>query len=331
MFYFIINPAARSGRGKKIWNELREELERKNVEYRFYYTAKERGVGRIARCILNTNRGSVTIVLLGGDGTVNEFLQGVAACGDDSFERLRMGYIPAGSATDLARALELPADPMENLKRILAAGDGKLSYVDGTQAATERATDLGLLCYQDAEKKELNGRSRLFVVSAGMGFDAAVCAESAASGEKKLLNRIGLGGLSYGLLCVKRLLGAPRNNCTVFMDRKRVYAAKDCLFVTVMNHKYQGGGVMFAPAALGNDGILDLCFTDRISRGKVLFTFPKAYSGAHVGTKGIILEQAREVRIAASTYLWVHTDGEVRTKARSLTVRCLPGKLRLLV
>ncbi|MCR5250305.1 MAG: hypothetical protein K6E50_06850 [Lachnospiraceae bacterium] len=331
MFCFIINPAARSGRGRRIWEKLREELDHKNVEYRYYFTSKERSAGRIVRCILKANAGTVTVVLLGGDGTVNELLQGVAASGEDCFERLRLGYIPTGSASDLARALELPANQLEGLRRILAAGDGHISYVDGTSAARERSTDLGVLEYLDAEKKEYNGRKRYFAVSAGMGFDAAVCAEASVSATKKALNRIGLGGLSYGFICVKRLLGAPRTDCTVIMDRKEAISAHDCLFVTVMNNRFQGGGVMFAPEAVSNDGMLDLCFTDRISRGKVLITFPKAYSGSHVGTKGIILKRAKEARIAATGYLWVHTDGEVKTKAKEVSIRCLPGKLRLLL
>nr|MCR5128895.1 diacylglycerol kinase family lipid kinase [Lachnospiraceae bacterium] len=144
-------------------------------------------------------------------------------------------------------------------------------------------------------------------------------------------NRIGLGALSYGFLCVKRLFLSEGVDFQITLDGKRIHAVQDSLFVAVMNHKYQGGGVMFAPDAVDDDGELDLCFTDRMSRGKVLMTLPKAYRGAHAGTPGIRIDKARKIRIVSSKPLYVHTDGEVQTKATDISVRCLPGKLRLLV
>ncbi len=331
MFYIIINPTARSGKGMKIWQELRRELDQKQVEYRYYFTAKDRTAGIIVKCILNKDKGAVNLILLGGDGTVNETINGIAATGDKNFDRLKLCYIPGGSASDLARALKLPKDPKESLRRILAAGDGRMSRMEGSAPAKERRTDLGLLTYNEALKPEMNGHKRYFIVSAGIGFDAAVCAEASVSKAKKYFNSMGLGGLVYGFICVKRLLTGTKADCTVFMDRKKIYSAKDCLFVAIMNHKYQGGGVMFAPEAVGDDGLLDLCFTDRASRRKVLFTFPKAYNGSHVGTKGIVIEKAEEVRIATSEMLYVHTDGEVVTKAKDISARCVPSKLRLMV
>ncbi|MBQ9866169.1 MAG: hypothetical protein IJM34_04040 [Lachnospiraceae bacterium] len=332
MFYIVINPTARSGRGMKIWQDLRKELDDKQVEYRYYYTAKNHSAGTIAKCILNKDKGLINLILLGGDGTVNETVNGIAAAGDKCFERLKLCYIPTGSARDLARALELPDDPHECLRRILAADGQKIQGLDGNvSAAEERRTDLGLLTYNDAQKAELNGHRRFFIVSAGIGFDAAVCAEVAHSRLKKFFNKLGLGGLVYGFICVKGLLTAPRADCNIYMDGERMYPARDCILTAVMNHKYQGGGVMFAPEADSTDGMLDLCFTDRMSRHRVMMTFPKAYSGAHVGTKGICMDRASSLRITSSQMLYVHTDGEVATKAMDISIKCLPGKLRLMV
>lgn len=315
MYYFIVNPSAKSGRGMEVWRQVREELKESGTPYRFYLTAKERNASYLSKVLLKKVPGEITIVALGGDGTVNEVLQGIAAAG--AFARVRLGYIPAGSSNDLARALELPQDPKEILKRILS-GEG------------ERHIDLGRLLYREADTPELKGRQRYFVVSAGIGFDAAVCEEALRTKDKAFFNRIGLGALSYGFLCVKRLLLSKGADFQITLDGKRVHAVKDSLFVAVMNHKYQGGGVMFTPDAVDDDGELDLCFTDRMSRLQVLTVFPKAYSGAHVGTQGIRIDKARKIRIISSEPLYVHTDGEVQTKATDISVRCLPGKLRLL-
>lgn len=316
MYYFIVNPAAKSGRGIQVWKQVREELKRTGTEYRFYLTGKERNAAFIAKTLLKKVPGEVTLVVLGGDGTVNEVLQGIAAAG--AFFRVRLGYIPAGSSNDLARALQLPQDPVELLHRILAG-------------ESERHIDLGRLLYYKSDLPEESGRMRYFVVSAGIGFDAAVCEEALRTKDKAFFNRIGLGALAYGFLCVKRLLLSPKADFQITLDSKRVYAVKDSLFVAVMNHKYQGGGVMFAPDAADDDGELDLCFTDRMSRTNVLLTFPKAYSGAHVGTPGVRLEKSRKIRIVSSEPLYVHTDGEVQTRATDISIRCMPKRLRLLV
>ena len=316
MYYFIVNPAAKSGRGMQVWRRVRAELKLHGTEYRFYLTTRERNASFLAKHLLKKKPGEITIVALGGDGTVNEVLQGIAAAG--AFARVRLGYIPAGSSNDLARALALPQEPTEILHRILSGEE-------------ERQIDLGRLNYRNAEETALNGKQRYFVVSCGIGFDAAVCEETLRTKDKAFFNRIGLGAMSYGFLCVKRLFLSEGVDFQITLDGKRIYAVQDSLFVAVMNHKYQGGGVMFTPDAVDDDGELDVCFTDRMSRGKVLMTLPKAYRGAHAGTPGIRIDKARKIRIVSSKPLYVHTDGEVQTKATDISVRCLPGKLRLLV
>ncbi|MBR3525335.1 MAG: hypothetical protein IKO11_05770 [Lachnospiraceae bacterium] len=326
MYYVIVNPASRSGKGRKIWEDLRRELDRQEEEYRYYFTRPERDAGKLAACILRKEKETADVILFGGDGSMNELLQGVAALGENAFERLRLFYIPSGSASDLARALALPKDPKKSLARILAAKRGETE-----NAVSEHPTDIGVLEFCDAEKKEYNGTKRYFIVSAGIGFDAAVCAEVAASPLKKFFNRMGLGGLSYGFICIKNLLAAPRNDAELILDRRQVFKAKNCLFVTIMNHKFQGGGVMFTPEAVSDDGLLDYCYTDGISRAKVLGIFPKVYKGRHVGTKGIMIGRAGQLVVTFPEHLWVHTDGEVRTRARAIGAKCLPGRLRLLV
>ena len=331
MFYVIINPTARSGKGMQIWQGLKKEMDERQVNYRYYFTRKDRSAAGIIKCILNKDHGIINLILMGGDGTVNQTINGIAAAGQKCFDRVRFCYIPAGSASDLARALQLPDDPHKSLRRILAAGDGQMSWMNGSGAAKERLTDLGLLTYNEAENPEYNGRKRYFIVSAGIGFDAAVCAEVANSKAKKDFNAIGLGGLVYGFICVRRLLTGTKADIRVIMDGKRIHPARDCLFVAVMNHRYQGGGVMFTPAAVSDDGLLDLCFTDRMKRRKILLTFPKAYTGDHVGTKGLVIDRARDVRIVSSEMLCVHTDGEVATRAKDISIRFIPVKLRLMV
>ena len=147
MYHFIVNPAARSGLGKETWRELRPLLDQKELPYQVHFTRYQTHATKIAKEITSDGARHILIVL-GGDGTVNEVLNGIC-----HLSQTELGYIPLGSGNDLARGLGLPADPKEALEKILTA--------------PVRPVDIGCIRY--------NGQSRRFIVSAGLGFDAAVC------------------------------------------------------------------------------------------------------------------------------------------------------------
>ena len=103
MYHIIINPASRSGRGAKIWAEQVEPaLKAGNTEYQTYFSGKAGEVRQLAAQITAEHAAEpdLTLIVLGGDGTINETLQGIA---DPS--KVILGYIPTGSNNDLARDL----------------------------------------------------------------------------------------------------------------------------------------------------------------------------------------------------------------------------------
>lgn len=91
------------------------------------------------------------------------------------------------------------------------------------------------------------GKSRRFIVSAGMGFDAGVCHEVCVSQWKKRLNKIGLGKLSYAVVALDRLKKDRPTKLTVTLPDGRKQMFEKTLFVAFMNLPYEGGGFRFAP------------------------------------------------------------------------------------
>ena len=192
--------------------------------------------------------------------------------------------------------------------------------------------DLGRLTYLDEDQPE---ESRLFAVSCGIGYDAAVCAEAMSSRIKDTMNRIGLGKLTYLGIALKQLITARKVSCTLTLedkvhDKKESVELPRFLFVTCMSHRYEGGGFMFCPPAVDHDGVLDLCSVGNISKGLVLLALPTAFFGKHYFVKGINAHTATQMSITASAPLWVHTDGEVTRKSRGFRVECLPGAIRMI-
>ncbi len=309
MYHIIINPASRSGKGLKIWKEQVEPaLCRGNVPFRPYFSEKAGNVSRIAGEILSapsSGNGPVSLIILGGDGTVNEALQGIP---DPS--GIVLGYIPTGSSNDLARDLNIPTSPTAALDLILHSG-------------TPCPMDLGTVTYEDGQK-------RRFAVSCGIGFDAAVCEEALRSKAKKVLNRIGLGKLTYLSIALKQLFAAKAVSGKLILDDGAPVEIGNILFTACMLHRFEGGGFMFSPDADATDGILNLCAVGDISKALILYALPTAFKGKHYRYKGITPYQARKVRIDVSSPLWVHTDGEVARKSRSITVTCEQNALYII-
>lgn len=299
MYHVIINPMSRSGKGLKIWkSEIEPALHKENIKYRSYFSREAGDVSRIANDILNTStEETVNIILLGGDGTVNEALQGMK-----DTDRVVLGYIPTGSSNDFAKDLGIPFAPAEALELILHKG-------------TAREMDLGTVTYNDGEK-------RRFMVSCGIGFDAAVCEEALHSNIKKFCNKIGLGKLTYLGIALKQLFAAKSVSCKLILDDEPPIHIRKVLFVTCMQHRYEGGGFMFCPDADATDGYLNLCVVGDVPKPVILAALPTAFKGKHYFVKGITPYKAKKVCIETSAPLWLHTDGEVCRHTRSVTVTC---------
>lgn len=299
MYHFIINPAARSGRGLTIWKEQVEPLlHQKGTVYRCHFSEKPGDVAELMSEILASAREfPVPIIILGGDGTVNEALQGIA---DTS--KVILGYIPTGSSNDLARDLRLPGNASAALELILKKDSAK-------------PMDLGTVTYPD-------GRTRRFCVSCGMGFDAAVCQEALHSRLKKVMNKVGLGKLTYLGIALKQLFAAKAISGKLTLEDNADANIGNMLFTACMLHRFEGGGFMFAPDADDSDGILNVCAVGDLPKPLILFALPTAFKGKHYRFKGITPYKAQKLIIEASSPLWVHTDGEVTRKSSRITVTC---------
>lgn len=299
MYQIIINPASRSGKGMKIWKEQVEPaLQRSQVAYRPYFSRKAGDVAKIAEEITaQAEESPLSLIILGGDGTVNEALSGIS-----DVSKVILGYIPTGSSNDLARDLKLPVNPTAALELILHSG--KI-----------RPLDLGTLTYSDGQK-------RRFVVSCGIGYDAAVCEEALHSKIKNVLNRLGLGKLTYLGIALKQLFAAKAVSGKIILDDGAPIDIGNILFTACMLHRFKGGGFMFCPDADPEDGLLNLCAVGNLPKALVLFALPTAFQGKHYRFKGITPYTAKKVTIETSSPLWVHTDGEVTRKSSRITVTC---------
>ncbi len=308
MYHFILNPVSRSGKGQKLWNTVIEPyLQAARVSYEAHFSREAGDITRLTREIASADSSEPhRIVILVGDGTMDEALQGI-----DDLSRVALGYIPIGSGNDFTRDMPIPRDPLKALKRIL-------------EAAETTAVDIGTTTYED-------GASHRFIVSSGIGFDAAVCEETNRSEMKGFLNKIGLGKLTYLGIALKQLFASRAVSCQIRIDDGEPISIQKILFVAFMNHMYEGGGFKFAPQADYRDGLLDLCVVGDLSKALILMALPTAFFGKHYMFKGITAYRARKVEIQTSAPLWVHTDGEVARRGDRLVVTCQRRALQMYI
>ena len=303
-YIFIVNPKSRSGKGKQIWNQIEPELLKERVDFDVYFTKYQKHAEKLAAEI-TSDGDEHTLVVLGGDGTINEVVNGIR-----NLSAVTLGYIPSGSGNDFTRSLKLPCNPKKALQNVLA----------GTRTET---LDIGTVT--------AGVETRRFAVSAGIGFDAGVCWQIRQSMLKKWLNMVGLGSLSYVGVALSQLAKEKMSAMTVSLDNGEVFRLEKTLFVAVMNHPYEGGGFFFCPEAKVNDGMLDVIAAAGIPKWKMLYLLPKAYKGKHVGYKGIHIFKCREVRIEAESGLPVHTDGECAVRTDVLAAGLDAGRFRVIV
>ncbi|MDR2889408.1 MAG: diacylglycerol kinase family lipid kinase [Lachnospiraceae bacterium] len=309
MYHIIVNPAAKSGRGGKIWEGLEPILIERSISYDVVFSKRAGHVSHYVRKLttLTDHSGPIRLIVLGGDGTLNETLQGIA-----DFDKVELGYIPAGSSNDMARDLCLPSDPQAILDIILSG-------------QTHRIIDIGSISGKDPDHK------RYFAVSSGIGFDAAVCEEAFSSRWKKFFNKIGLGKLTYLAIALKQILTAKKVACNIYLDNNDPVHYKKFLFVAAMIHQYEGGGFKFCPGADATDGWFDVCVVGGLPKALLLLALPTAFFGKHFIFPGIDRYRCKAMRVETSAPLWVHTDGEVEPATRLLSMTCHHQQLHLIV
>ncbi|HJD47308.1 MAG TPA: diacylglycerol kinase family lipid kinase [Candidatus Mediterraneibacter norfolkensis] len=302
-YIFIVNPHARSGVGGVTWDLIEPELKKRRRHYRVYTTEKPGHAEKIAREVTADGK-EHTIVVLGGDGTVNEVLNGVEDPG-----KITLGYIPIGSSNDFARGLGIKREPMDALETVLTG---------------ERTVEL------DVGVISRNGKKRKFAVSAGIGFDAGVCHQVCLSRWKVLLNKLNLGKLSYAVVALDRLLKFSPAAMSVQVDGGKEETFQKAYFAAFMNLPCEGGGFRFCPEALPGDGKLDLLVVADVPRTKVLLFLPMALLGKHAGFRGVTIRRGSRIRVKSEKPLPIHTDGEPLFLRREVEVCVKEEKIRVI-
>ncbi|MET9067505.1 diacylglycerol kinase [Streptosporangium sandarakinum] len=229
------------------------------------------------------------LVAFGGDGLVHLAVQAVA--GTD----VPLGVIPAGTGNDIATALGLPArDPLAAADTVLR---GRVRVVDAARA----------------------GADEWFAGVVACGFDSRV---------NERANRLTWppGMAKYVVALAQELRSFRPVPFRLDLDGEVI--EREAMLVAVGNTDSYGAGMRVCPAAVPDDGLLDVTILGAVPRGEFLRTFPRVYRGTHVSHPAVTVHRARRVTLDAPGIV-AYADGE-RLGPIPLTCEIVPGALNVL-
>jgi diacylglycerol kinase (ATP) len=292
--FVVMNPAAGHGVTRKLAPEILAALRTGGATFE---TAETDGPGAATALAARAARAGWPLVLaVGGDGTINEVVNGLIA--EDGRCLAAIGIINTGRGRDASRNLALPTG-IASVRRVL-------------ESEGETTVDLGVVEWG-------NGRRRYFVVAAGAGFDAAVALRAQG--------RAGRGTVAYVLAIFATLRSHAPVPLTVTIDGG-ASTTRRAAFVVCANGEYYGGGMKIAPGADAHDGVLDVVIVGNLGRLGLVRWLPSVYSGGHLRCPEVTMAKARSVVIESASPLPWHVDGEP-VEGIPVRIGVRPGALRL--
>lgn len=245
-----------------------------------------------ARRIAQEIAGRVRVIgIAGGDGTVHEVVNGLIP------HRTPIVVIPSGSGNDFASLFGGPRTPRE-LAEIVGAGRG-------------------------AELDVLSIAGRFCVNSAGLGFEGLV--NRLSHGDSRL------GGRTRYAIALLRALGSRARFRFKITTPRGDGISGEMLLVSIGNGRRTGGAFYLTPGAFPDDGLIDVCAVESMSRAKMLRILPLSLRGAHVTRPEVRMLRAESLTIEADAGYPMHIDGEyLDAPPGRLEIELLPGALRVL-
>ncbi len=306
MYYFIVNTHAKTGNSMHTWNIIKSILETRGVDYKVFQTLYAGYALDVVANLTENATEHLKIIIVGGDGTINEVVNGIS-----DFSKVSIGVIPAGTGNDFARNVGIKG----NVESILD---------DIMSQKTETVLDLGKVHWESLK------RQRIFAISSGIGFDALVTKRNSASHIKPFCNKLGLGKLSYLILTIQSLFMLKTFSADIEVENFPKNTFNRIIFSCAMNLKAEGGGIKMAPKATARDGLLSFCIAAEIPWLLLPIYLVLLVMGRHEKLKCFHVHNCNRTHIHTSTPVTLHCDGEYIAETTEIWYESLPHKLSLL-
>jgi diacylglycerol kinase (ATP) len=282
-WFTIINPNAGNGKGKKDWNRISGLLENEKILIRSEFTCRKGDASEFTREAIRS--GFRKIIIVGGDGTLNEVVNGIFTQDHCPSREISIGLIPVGTGNDWGRMFGIP-----------------LVYEGAVNVLKENKTmlhDIGVITYYSGNEKH----KRYFINIAGIGFEAMVVRKTNRQKDK---GRSNSAIYFYNLL--SSLISFKKSNADIIIDGRKVTSR--IFSINVGNGRYCGGGMRQTPDALPDDGFLDITVIKEMGRIEIIRSLKLLYDGTILSHPKVDGYRAKNVRVETESVLYAEADGE---------------------
>jgi YegS/Rv2252/BmrU family lipid kinase len=284
-WFAIVNPLAGNGCGLTDFPRISRLLREHQIHCEAVFS--EHKAHAVELTVEAVRRGYRRIIVIGGDGTLHEVVNGLFLQQEVDPAEVLLAVIAVGSGNDWVRMFGIP-----------------LNYKDAIRAIHEENSflqDVGVVTYEESKYRQ----SRYMANVAGAGFDAMVVRNYAHLKEK------GRGGRwLYRWLVLRSFFGYKSTGIKVWVDDRLVY--NDLLFSLALGiGKYNGGGIQQLPDAVADDGMFDVSLIRPIHFWHIIFRFPKLFNGRIYEIRHVLQRRGSRIRIESSPETDVEVDGEL--------------------
>ena len=289
----VANPVSGKGRSRALAMQTGTLLTSAGVSNEVLYTSRPGDAEELARKAVE--EGSAGVLACGGDGTLHEVINGVM--GHPLASEVTVGIIPAGRCNDFVAAMDLPKTA-DGVAHLIAAG-------------RSRQIDLGAVGH------------RYFATVATLGFDSAVSQYVADGHVPRFLS----GTPSYLYAIFLQIL--RYKDAMVHLEGEDFeYSGRIFLAATANTAQY-GGNMRIAPGAVADDGALDVCLVQSVSRWEVVKMVPRVFSGGHLSNPAVSMHRVKRLKVEAEAPMPIWADGE-RVAETPAEISVVPKALNLL-
>ena len=300
----IVNPNAGGRKCARDWPEIEGFLRSAELPFIAVFTEKPKDAISFSKRFIK--EGYRKFIAVGGDGTINEVVNGIFKQKDVPQHEVSLGVVMVGTGNDWGKMFDIPSD--------------YASAVEVIQQNKLFLQDVGKVNYRNGIKFS----SRYFVNVAGLGFDAKV-----AQKTNQAKNEGKSSKLSYFRALLSSLVKYKSVDVNIEIDDKTGFNG-DLFSMSVGIGKFSGGGMMQTPDAVVNDGLFDLTIIKDISKMKVIRSVKKLYNGKIHSVKETEAFRAQKLKIDSKAELFLEVDGESLGKA-PFVFEIYPEQLQVVV
>ncbi|HOS68636.1 MAG TPA: diacylglycerol kinase family lipid kinase [Bacillota bacterium] len=302
--YIVVNPVSANKTTAREWPLYEKALSDAGFEFDAVLTEYPGHAAELTRKALKL--GYKTIMSVGGDGTMNEVVNGFFDNDRLIDENSRLIVFSRGTGCDFIRTLGINKN-IEDLLAILKRN-------------REKQIDVGRLSLVSAEG---NMSVKYFLNIADIGIGAET-ADRVNKNSKRLS-----GFLSFMLGTLSTVVLYKNQNFEVVID-DNIHLNGIMNSVIVANGKYFGGGMMVAPDAVMDDGVFDIIILGNLSKPDIIKSFPLIYKGKHMNHPKLKYYRGRKVKVTSGGKGLIEVDGEIPGRADAV-FELMPKAFKILV